>query len=652
MSVKVWGPYFLFIFLLVPAVCASSEDNKTTGMEDTRSVVFAQSKEAVEDLLMFWEEKDLFVQTATRNQKPISQVAENMTVITAKDIEDMNAHTVAEVLNRVTGFVVTFQGQDFGSLYGILSIDGSADRHVLVLLDGMQWNLPADNHALTGLIPVGIIERIEIIKGPASSTWGSSLGGVVNIITKNAGNTKLPVGTLSASFGERDTQDYSAGISGKAGPVGYYLFAGHQNSDGLRFSREFNNDDFFAKINIPVSKNVVLGFTAGYSDLDIKPLVSQDINYMSKVTARAFFATGSIDAKLAKELSLKLSIYANEQKGIVNESLINPETTVVNNIYENDSTGGSARLVWTHGVHTAVIGADTIHSSLDQNLVAFSSRPDLDKWAVFANDSINIGKLSITPGIRYDENNISGSFVSPSLGITYKLGEHTIARASVARGFAYPSLIDTKIGDGNYLDPNPDLKPEKVWSYQAGLESNITDYIYAKATVFYHDMKESMVKEYYASSGPSGCIAGVDCNDLMVNRGNTKRKGFELEVETVPFYNVSFKGGMAYVKTDPLPEAVHTWKYAYNLAVKYDDRKSFMAQFWGTYKWFISRPESTGKYNDFIWDINLQKRIYSTDKTKTELFLTAHNIFNGFQYEDDLVQNPRRWAEAGIRFKF
>jgi vitamin B12 transporter len=652
MSVRVWVSYLFFLSLLVPAVCIPSEGDKRSDTEETRREVYSQSKEAVEDLLMFWEEKDLFVQSATRNEKPISQVAENMTVITAKDIEDMNAHTIAEVLNRVTGFLVSFLGQDFGSLYGALSIDGSADRHVLVLLDGMQWNWPSDNHALTGLIPVGIIERIEIIKGPASSAWGSSLGGVVNIITKNTGDTKVPAGTLSASYGERETQDYSAGISGKAGPVGYYLFAGHQSSDGLRFNREFNNDDLFAKMSMPVSKDVTLVFSAGYSDLDIKPLISQDLNFMSKVIARAFFATGSVDAVLTRELNLKLSLYTNKQKGVVHEGLIEPDTILSNRIYENKTTGGSAKLIWTHGIHTAVLGTDIIHSSLEQNLVDLDSEPEVDKWAVFANDSITIGKLTITPGIRYDHNSISGSFVSPSLGITYKLGEHSVARASVARGFSYPSLSDTTIGDGAFLDPNPDLKSEKVWSYQAGLESNITDYILAKATVFYHDMSDSMIKEFFASDGPPGCVAGVDCNDLIVNNGNVKRKGFELQLETAPFYNVSFEGGFAYVNTDPLPEAVHTWKYAYNLAVKYDDRKSFMAQLWGTYKWLINRPDSNGKYNDFIWDLNLQKKIYSTERTRTELFLTAHNIFNASQYDDVLIQNPRRWVEAGLRFKF
>ena len=80
---------------------------------------------------MFWEEKDLFVQTATRNEKPISQVAENMTVITAKDIEDMNVHTVVEVLNRVTGVFVESPGRGFRKhRLGIHTKPFTPDRYV------------------------------------------------------------------------------------------------------------------------------------------------------------------------------------------------------------------------------------------------------------------------------------------------------------------------------------------------------------------------------------------------------------------------------------------------------------------------------------------------------------------------------------------
>jgi vitamin B12 transporter len=77
---------------------------------------------------------------------------------------------------------------------------------------------------------VGIIDRIEVIKGPASSAWGSSLGGLINIITKAAGTTRTPSGALQVSYGEAGSLDAGAHLSGKTGPLGYFLFAGRQES--------------------------------------------------------------------------------------------------------------------------------------------------------------------------------------------------------------------------------------------------------------------------------------------------------------------------------------------------------------------------------------------------------------------------------------
>jgi len=156
----------------------------------------AQSEEEMKILRMFCKGKDLVV-SPTRHPKPISRVAENITVVTAREIEEMNAHTVAEVLNRVPGVFVNFN-QDFGAA-SLIYIQGSEERHVLVLLDGVAWNFLADGHAETNSIPVGIIERIEVIKGPASSAWGSSLGGVINIITRPARTTRGPTGSIRGS---------------------------------------------------------------------------------------------------------------------------------------------------------------------------------------------------------------------------------------------------------------------------------------------------------------------------------------------------------------------------------------------------------------------------------------------------------------------
>jgi len=122
--------------------------------------------------------------SATRSLKSISRVAENVTVITVEDIELMNAHTLADVLYTVTGVQVGFDGGP-GTIAWAL-IQGSDFTHVTVLIDGISINNLSDNVADISSIPSQIIQKIEVIKGPASSAWGSSLGGVVNVITKSS----------------------------------------------------------------------------------------------------------------------------------------------------------------------------------------------------------------------------------------------------------------------------------------------------------------------------------------------------------------------------------------------------------------------------------------------------------------------------------
>ncbi len=634
---------------------------------DSIDVAFSNTTKA--ELLLFWDEKDLYVQTATRAEKPISQVAENMTVITAKDIEDMNAHTVAEVLNRITGIFVDLT-LDFGS-NSLIHIQNpihksATERHVLVLLDGVPWNFIGGGTAETNNIPVKIIDRIEVIKGPASSAWGSSLGGVINIITKETGSASRPTGTISASYGEGNSQDYSAEVSGKAGTVGYYLFAGKQESDGLRNRRYFDNYSLYSKIRLPVSRDINIGFTLGYSEPHMRMTLQPSNDVTDFGNFRSFFATASLDAAITKELGLTFSLYTLKQNPSIKAYVLgnglygDAGDLFINQIFEEKTTGVSARLVWKHDIHTAVLGVDMSRGNMDQTIKAgpffqsigvpetIKSHPDINKWAIYANDTIILGKLSVTPGIRYDHNNVTGSFTSPSLGLTYKLAEKTLFRASAARGFTIPPLAWTS-GGGLFYNPNPSLKPETVWSFQAGIESSVTDYLWVKATVFKHDLKDSIEKVLYAAGPPT-------FNDLFLNNGKINRLGYELEAETAPVYNVSLKAGFASVHMDAASETDSEKEvkdiYQYRLVMKYDDRKSLMAQLFGYYTWWDLDSSMRAKYNSFIWDFNIRKNIYSAERTNTEVFLTAHNIFDGSYYTFVDTKNPRRWFEAGLRFRF
>jgi len=621
----------------------------------------APSGSTKDDLLMFWEEKELYVQTATRSEKSLAQVAENMTVITAKDIEMMNAHTVDDVLSKVPGLYVAFGGQGFITSSQLV-IQGSEARHVTVLLDGVVWNSLGEGSVQTLDIPVRIIDRIEIIKGPASSTWGSALGGVINIITKRPADSTMASGVLDFSYGEANSIDSGIELSGKGKTLGYYLFAGRQSSDGLRDKRAVEMNKLYGKLSLTPTRDIDLNFSIGFSDPFLdggnNPLRTADWLYNQS----SFFVTGSLNYRIGPELELSATVHSLRKKSD-QPSYFPPSSSLYPQLYvrfaEDDQTvGGSIKLTYANGNHSAVLGADISHATEDATInygpiyqVAPYNKPAVvaassvvDKWAVFANDTIDLGKFSLTPGIRFDYNNISGSFVSPSIGATMELAEHSLIRASVARGFTLPPQSYSTTG-GFFLMANPSLTSEYGWSYQIGMESAVTDYCNFKATLFRHDTTKALVLD---SSDP--------LTRKFINNGDVTRQGYELEAESVPFYGVSLKAAHAYAHTHLGSPAADTEAgtdlYSYLVGVKYDDRVSLTGLLSGSYVWWDMPARNGAKYGTFIWDLTVNKKFHTTKKTTMELFMTIHNLFSGANYTNASLPNASRWVEGGLRFRF
>jgi vitamin B12 transporter len=195
------------------------------------------------------------------------------------------------------------------------------------------------------------------------------------------------------------------------------------------------------------------------------------------------------------------------------------------------------------------------------------------------------------------------------------------------------------------MDPNQSLDSESIWSYQSGVESTAVPYIWVKGTLFYHDLDHELLRETGAAGPPA-------YNDLYVNKGSTRRKGLELEAETLPLYNLSVAAGFAYVHIKSSNDTKSRDRYTYNIGIKYDDRKSFQAQLFGHYMWWDLDAASQAEYGNWIWDMNLSKKMLETEQFAAKLFLTAHNLLDGDQYINVGYNNPRRWLEAGIKITF
>lgn len=594
-------------------------------------------------LRMFYKDADLVV-TPTRTPKPISQVAENMTVVTAAEIEAINAHTLADVLYQVTGVQIDVRGGP-GSITSAL-IQGSEPRHVQVMVDGVSLNNLSDNTVDISAIPVQQIERIEIVKGPASSAWGSSLGGIINIITKSPDPNRRFGGSASAAIGERTTGDFRGELSGTVGSLGYYFHGGGLTSDGLTSHTATDMGHLYTKLRWQGTAQSRIQLTFGYDrgsrdDGQFPPagLVFGD-------RFENLFSTISLKHAFGDSLHLDLSGHISRKRLDLTQNLAASGTTVNETTTDDLTPGGSVKLTWQEGRHNVIAGFDYDNGRLNSNMVS-SGTQHQERWALFANDTITVGPFAVTPGLRYDWTSTNGDFMSPSLGITFAPAKETVLRAYVARGFSTPPLSFTfgtpAGGSGVSFLANPELRMERVWSYSLGVESVLFGHLKVKATGFLHDISDVITTEQLSAT-----------TFTAANGGKQRRQGVETEARTLPILHTSLLAGFAFIDIrDRESGAVirNFPRYTVDLGTDYDDGENRGA-LRGHYVWWNAEAAAGARYTALIWDLHLARKVLQKRDTAVEAFITAHNLFNGSQYSFGPFPNPRRWFEGGVRCTF
>jgi vitamin B12 transporter len=568
--------------------------------------------------------------SANRSPRPASQTAENITVVTAKEIEALNAHTLADVLFTVTGVQLEMLRTP-GSVSNI-NLQGSNFNHILVLIDNVPINNLSDNFPDISSVPVQMIERIEIVKGAASSSWGSALGGVINVITKSPQTERPVAGVLSASLGKRGTADGRAELSGTLDRFGYYLTGGKLRSDGLLTNNMVDLNNFYGKLHyeLPVHGSLTLttALTDGKSGQIAYPTSigtlkgNQDISQL--------ITTLSAQYPLSDSFSVDAALRTRRMTSEVVKSRMDDDLVLQDVTGEETSGGASVKLSWHDDLQRIVAGLDYDHvkAHLSQPLL----RADLlnrraDRAGVYLNDTFTLGDFAITPSARYDRTDTNGDLFSPGFGITYAISENSLLRGYTARGYSLTSLIQTD-------------SAEKVWTSQIGFESADVPYLWLKGTLFRNDTWDINVES--GSSAPPG-------------KQRQLKQGFELEARTLPFLATSLSLGYTFVDArDGDSDAVlkGVARHTLNLGVKYEDSRYLRALLTGHYiDWNADGTQQDGKYHAILWDLYLGKKLDYRENGSLELFLSVRNLFNTDQYLFPYL-NPGRWAEAGVRCAF
>jgi vitamin B12 transporter len=576
---------------------------------------------------------DPVVVTATRSPINKADAAANITIITAEQMAQMPATTVAQALEYIPGISVQFNGGP-GSDAGGIRIQGSETRHVAIYQDGVPLNQLVNPRTDLSVVPLHSVERIEIYKGAASSAWGSGLGGVINIISKEP-ETKKPIAAgVQASYGTHQHFKAQADISGRQDKLSWLLSYTHEQNDGFIEHTDYNLESVYAKLDYAINDTNHINFALSHTQGQVADPVLNYPDFWDDIERQHTYQRLLWTSTPTNDLVLTIEGRHRESETFIEDVYSDRREVYLD--YEEELWGGSARLEWNASKdNTVVMGFDGNWGSFEWAPFVDPRRTDeTGEWALYANDTFNLGALTLNAGARHDNNQDFGTAFSPSFGAVYGFSKvDALIRVQVAKGFSAPDF--GQVNDPTY--GNPDLKPESVVNYQLGGElypthwldlevnvfrANVTDLIqFDSGTLRYKNVEKATRTGFewaLTARFDKGLTARIGGSHVDVIDDTTDE-----EIEDIP--KVQYNFSLIY---SPNP-------MSHSLLGKYIDNNS-------------SYPETRDQV--FLFDYLVKVKLPKTKlKGNWSLYGAVYNLFNTDYLYREVWPQPGRWGEAGVR---
>jgi outer membrane receptor for ferrienterochelin and colicins len=423
------------------------------------------------------------VVTPSRYPQFYGKVGRSVYLIDQERLQVEQPQDISEVLDDLPSVIMI----DYGALGANKSVRmrGSSAEQVLIMVDGRPVTSPRDGTLELSTMPTGIIERIEVVPGPASSIYGSSaVGGVINIITKEP--KVAPQASLITKFGTFRTWAEEFIYTGKAGELGYFFTVDSSQSQGHRDNSEFYAKNINSKLEYQLNpENKLRLFVGAHTSklgtpgeitgpfLDLDDQQEWDKNYIDlawelnsderiNLTLRAYQNFDRLEFIETFE-PLDKNTHQTKQRAIELQCELNPleDLKLIWGLSGQDNLNNSS----TTGKHRYIVRAAFLEG-------------DLTLW----------DKLNIIAGARLDDYSNFGSELSPSINFAYNLRDDVKLKALLARSFRAPTFNDLYWPFDGWTEGNPNLKPEKGISGEVGADARIFDKALLKIAYFHQDM--------------------------------------------------------------------------------------------------------------------------------------------------------------------
>lgn len=419
---------------------------------------------------------DAILVTATRQATRANELLSDASVITREDIEKARPlQTLGELLSREGGVEFSTLGGPGSS--SSVYIRGANAGHTLLLVDGMRVGSATLGAPSISAIPLSQIERVEILKGSASSLYGSdAIGGVIQVFTRRGdGDAKV---NAEISTGSYQTNEASAGVSGKAGDVRYSLRAGSVDSEGFNAISDSTNGQYNRDKdgydNLNASAQVSVDLAPGH-ELGVQAFYSRNRNHYDAVYSfpskadydfRSTTIVESYSAFSRNRLTSKWTSLVRIGRS-TDDSRDNDSPTTLSEFRTHQD-----QAVWQNDIKlpygSLLLAAETLRQSIDTTGTYTETERTIN--SLLAGWTGNFGNHRLQLNARHDRNSQFGSKTTGGAAYGYQIDDRWRARAALATGFKAPSFNDLYFPDDPiYGGGNPNLKPESSRNREIGL---------------------------------------------------------------------------------------------------------------------------------------------------------------------------------------
>jgi outer membrane receptor for ferrienterochelin and colicins len=613
--------------------------------------------------------KDIVV-TGTRTPHALKDVPVETVLINREDIERTNAQNAMDVLKNIPGIDSSVHDDVFGIYTWRAKLRGLNfnDGYGLILIDGQRAMGCGQSGGMgeygSGLnqIPVDMIERIEVVKGPSSALYGSdAMAGVINIITKKT--PKKATGRAGVSYGWYKIKEKksNSGTITKPSDDGQsrnfsknYVSFGDKISDRFGYLLHYNYD--------------------GAEDIGQDPIKSNRHSFMGKLDADL---SETIDLYLKYEVSDYEKADSREEEsyrvsaGIDFRPTDNHFFSLKGYTYAWDFTHGypgfsygykhgdvgynqgEVQYTWyssdwnalTLGGEVQEQGIDYVIENADGSMV--NVKENVDTSSLYVQDEITLFEdLTLVAGLRYDDHSTFGSEVNPKLSFMYKFSENTTLRASGGKAFKSPTLrqlyYDTPYRHGDYYcKSNPDLKPEKAIGYSASIEQWLFDQgIMVNLGYFRNDVDDMVIRE----------DTGTTYNGLPLKEYRNVEEAWTQGIEFMcrTYFDEEFSASLSYTYTDSEnketgKELPYTPKHVLSILPAYELEEYGLGTS-ATISYIGKQYTNSDNTDEIDAHTVVDAKIYKRLSDKAKLSFEADNIFDSDKGDEGNFRTGRTFT--------